>query len=736
MEITNNTDFQKRATAYSLLAHIKTNKTLASGPIDIFVPIVKNALSELYPDGTVKGGNISEITAAIKLRFSLDFPIPVMKNILKKISIEINSVNDKEYMRIFNDGGFWIDKYIFEDYKELIQDSRNSVSQLVELYKKFCKVYNLDTPDNEVDLLKFIEQNRTDISYYLSHEQKCSGSQSVIAAQFVNTFRNTDGIFDNLRSIYLGSMLASYLEYQPKKVDMNVELLLDTNFIISLLDLNTPESTKTCNTLINVSKNLGYSFTVLHDTIDEIQGLLSYKSENLNSAIIAKTINREDIYNACDRKHLTSADLDRISDNIEDVLTNQYQFHIIPNTTTLQNKAKFSKEYSILKQYRNSDKSALHDAMALLYVKEKRQEKKIYKFEKVNCWFVNNAITHENEHDNVEIKEVFERKNEQPEIIKVDDLLNILWLSNPSLGINSSEVVDMGLASMVSYTLNSSLPKARIIKELDDNIQKYRDDRSISDKDFIRLSTRIVDRQIKDVQELNELAVKGQASFAARIKEESQKQEQIEIDRAKKLEFLMSSFEKGIDDIKDNSDKMKQKHAERMQELALKEEELDKSNSALKEQGIKLNLENQKLREQNKDRNFILEKLWKKENKRHEKEKEMYINQNIDKQRYKAKKNFIIFISVFVLFVIIDILCFTVFLDKATIEFINSIINYKCVSWLVGVILAFLGLFTYKDYYNWTRNPSYSVNQRKLITIPDNLKPLEYENFINKPEEI
>jgi hypothetical protein len=54
----NNTQIQKRAIAYSFLAHISTTGTFADGPLDIFVPIVKNALSELYPDGSAKGANL------------------------------------------------------------------------------------------------------------------------------------------------------------------------------------------------------------------------------------------------------------------------------------------------------------------------------------------------------------------------------------------------------------------------------------------------------------------------------------------------------------------------------------------------------------------------------------------------------------------------------------------------------------------------------------------------------
>jgi hypothetical protein len=76
-------NYQNRAIAYSVLAHIYDKGTLAHGPLDIFIPIVKNALSELYPLGVVKGNSMKEITDAIEKKFSLVIPISVLNNILK-----------------------------------------------------------------------------------------------------------------------------------------------------------------------------------------------------------------------------------------------------------------------------------------------------------------------------------------------------------------------------------------------------------------------------------------------------------------------------------------------------------------------------------------------------------------------------------------------------------------------------------------------------------------------------
>ena len=57
----------------------------------------------------------------------------------------------------------------------------------------------------------------------------------------------------------------------------------------------------------------------------------------------------------------------------------------------------------------------MHDAMALVYVREKRGEKYIQEFGKVNCWFVNNAISHDNDYSDTEYKDLYSCKKHQPD---------------------------------------------------------------------------------------------------------------------------------------------------------------------------------------------------------------------------------------------------------------------------------------------------------------------------------
>ena len=508
-------------------------------------------------------------------------------------------------------------------------------------------------------------------------------------------------------------MLTSYLTYQPQNVMMGVELLLDTNFIVSLLDLNTPESTKTCSTFIETSKSLGYTFTVLKDTIEEFQSLLSYKAQYLNQAIIAKSINKEDIYNACDRRNLNCADLERIADNIEETLTQQFGVRIIPHTEKLKGKARYSNEYNSFKKIRSTEKSALHDAMAVQYVKEKRGNKPIYDFDKVNCWFVNNAISHCSEHIE-QLERLQKDYTAQPEIIKVDDLLNIIWLSNPSNGFVNTDFVDIGIASMVSYNLNSTLPKARIIKELDENIQKYRNDSTITDKDVVRLSTRIVQRQIDDVQALNELAKKDGAKFAAKVKEEATKQEQVDNERALKLDMLIKSMVEGIEELHQNKERLDQRHYKKM--INLKEQE-----QAFREKSNQLAIREQESKEQ-------LHKAWIRENNLRKSKWEKYQNTEFCKKKKLWSRVFWGFWGIVALLMVIIFLCIFV-LGEEVLKFIpkNSILS------IVNSLffLCFSGIVV-KNYSDWCHNPNYEEKFKNNLNRLPEMQEISFEDFLRE----
>lgn len=725
---------QKRAIAYSFLAHAHNNGNFSEGPLDVFTPIVKHALSELYPEGTVKGANIAELSSAIEERFGLEFPYPVIGLIMKKIAKMVNTESGEEEIVLYDDGAFAINKFSFESYKESIQKSKMEVASVLSLFKKFCSIYDISGNASETDLLHFIEQNKADVSYYLSHDIKESDKQSILAAQFVDYFKQAPTIYDTLRNLYLGSLLTSYLTYQPTEVKLDVELVLDTNFIVSLLDLNTIESTKTCNTLINMCKKLGYKFTVLKDTVEEFQALMNYKAQSLGSAIIARTINKEDIYNACDRRKLTKTDLERIADNIEDTLSDEFGFYIIPHTEKWRKPAKFSHEYEILKKIRSSEKAALHDATAILYIRDKRDNKKIKRFEDIRCWFVNNSISHNGELD-ANVESFLGDTTAQPEIIKADDLLNIIWLTSPSL-VWDKDVIDLGLTSMVSSTINSSLPKARIIKELDENIQKYSASNNITDKDVLRLATRIAHRQIEDVQLLNDIARRDEVEFAKRVKEESEKQKAVDTENAHKLQSLMDSVAGLIENLKQNKENQDEIYQSRLASVQESETRLNDRIKTIEQEAHRLKEEKESFDLKEKEQIHKFQQLWKQENARRKDQRDKFLFLGVKTEKDSSKKRFRSFLKLWVFFIICLVLAIIFLPDEFTLPEVKKI-NIRLIGIIISSVLTIgtpiLNIFVIRDFYNWHKNPSFEKNKRDLLAqqIPFELRDISFEEFMS-----
>ena len=349
-----------------------------------------------------------------------------------------------------------------------------------------------------------------------------------------------------------------------------------------------------------------------------------------------------------------------------------------------------------MKDRRNTDKAALHDAAAITYVKEKRK-KDIYAFEKVNCWFVNNAFFRENQYS-------YNPNGKQPEIIRADDLLNILWLSNPQSQVNISDeqIVDIGMSSLISLTLNQSLPKSSIIRELDDNIHKYAD-KEISDSDIIRIATRITSKQLKNVDELNQLAENDKKEFVNRLQQEANKQKETESKRLKMLETAVKEL---------NNRTSKIKVVE--QEFIVKEKVKDSEISSLQ---TKTDIQNSEIA-------TLKTKLLDEQNSKRSDLREEFYNKKIRKWRLKSWIE--VFISV--LFILIPFLYLCYQSNWIGSEIVNTVTKFQTDFWISAAITIFGFIFTkisLPTLVGKYRSHSNIENFKKGLKLPDEYKHLE-----------
>lgn len=640
-------------------------------------------------EGVFKGKNISEIKAVTDKLYSIDFPIPVLKKILTEIAKECND-SEKTNFILHNDGAFSMNQFIFTDYEELIESQNAEIFELEEYFRQFCETSELKINNTE-SLFLFIEKNKFTLSKYISHKQHSNGHDYTAEAQFVNFFKNIPSIYDKIKNIYLGSIIAGYIEYNSDEAEREIELLFDTNFLVGLIDLNTPESTHTCRTLLDIAKQQKFKIRVLIDTIEETKSLLDAKAEFYDKSFLQKKINPEDVYNACDRRNLNKSDLERIADNLENEIA-KFGISIIYHTEKLRNEARFTEEYRMFENLRNTKKAALHDATAILYINKTRKYK-IKEFDSVNAWFVNNSVSVDG--DNIFLKNGF-----QPESIKADDLLNILWLSNPQINkkIEGVDLAEIGLTSVISLTLNSNLPKSKIIRELDDNIHKYAKE-EISDTDIIRVATRITNKQLRDIEVLNELAETDKAEFVKRLEDEANKQKRIEDARIKKLENVFH-------------------------EISIRTEELEKSKKEFQEKSEGIDkIINEKNASTSKVTSLEKELLIEK-NKNIEVQRLKWIDNKVGEWRNRAWKEFLLMLLIFssgALYI----------LNKSNWNFDEAATYLEQMKSdvLIGGLITILGFvfsaITVKSLVDKYRNHSNIKNFKEGLVVPHHLRELK-----------
>jgi len=685
---------KEKAVTYSLLTHIRNTGSLIKGPIDIFVPLIKRTLSIMNQEGVFKGKNILEIKELADKLYSIDFPVPVLKQILFKISNDINE-KDTTYFQLYNDGAFCINKYTFVEFENIINDQKKDVEKIEYLFDEFCKSSEFEIQQND-SIFRFIEQNKFNLSKYLSNTEIKNDNDYTAEAHFVKYFKAIPEIYNKIKDIYLGSIISSYIQYNPKKEKRDIELLLDTNFVTGLLDLNTAESSHTCNTLLNIAKQKSFKISILQDTIDETKNLLENKAEFFDMSFLQKKVNQEDIYNACDRRGLTKSDIERIKDNLEITISN-LNINIIKKTEYLKKEVKDTDEYKKLLKIRSSHLSALHDAIAILYIKKVRG-KKIKQFDDVNAWFVNNSITKSNNNENFKNNsEIFLKQKFQPELIKVDDLLNILWLSNPQINnlIQVDDLAEIGITSTISLALDNKLPKAKILRELDDNIYKYAKEQ-ITDIDIIRIATRITCNQLQNIEKFNEIADQNKTEFVKKIEREASKQKKLEDKRIQRLNNVL----KEVSNKSHELDKIKTEYIKKTKKItddvALEKNNYDETIS---------NLEKKLLEEKNQLRQY---------------RREEWIALQIKSWRRKS------WFELFIIIVLFSIGAFLVFYFSdwnfnLALQYVTELKSNIVISCFVSFISFLFLNITIKTIYNKYRNFSNIENFKKTLKIPDDL---------------
>lgn len=497
-------------TTYALLGYLKETSSSKAAITEIYVPIVKKALSEYASEkGLVeyKGRSLSEISQKIKEIFDIEIPLPILAKIMEAISRDIN---DDNIFALYKDGAFIIKSYVFNNIDDLIEQEKNNIDKLTEDYRAYCDENGYHF--NFEELKQFILAQQIEL---FTNKQSDLLEVSYIVPKYVYERMTNDSIFKIMGNIYLGSIIAAYLEQSITKKVTDAELLLDTNFFISLIDLNTEDAHHTCNQLFSLCQQLGYRFTMLNSTVNQIRVLLSNRINDFASRDFIGSVRCADVFNACIRKNLDKTGLERIKDNIQRLI--EEKGIVIVHDAQIKDlidKAKRSQEYKDLLQKRKNADSALNDTVAKFYVENKRGQN-VREFIDAKCWFLHNSFS--------PYDYSYGRKIHERYLISANELLVLLWLSSPAQGqqIKISDVTRGGLASYITKYRRSKMPTRdtlKIIKKRVDDAMSYG---RITEKDTFNLCIRMAEGHLTQ-KEVDESLIADNVTdeqFAEKLKE-------------------------------------------------------------------------------------------------------------------------------------------------------------------------------------------------------------------------
>lgn len=497
-------------TTYALLGYLKETSSSKAAITELYTPLVQKALSDYAAEKGLteyKGKSLEEISQKVKLIFDIEIPLPILAKIMEAICKDID---DPNVFALYNDGAFIIKSYVFNDIDDIIEQGKNNIEKLSEDYRTYCveNGYQFDFDElkkfiltQQIELFTNKQSNLLDVNYFVP--------------KYVSERITNDSIFRIMSSIYLGSIIAAYLEQNITKKVTDAELLLDTNFFISLIDLNTEDAHHTCNQLFSLCKQLGYRFTILNSTVNQIRVLLSNRINDFASRDFIGSVRCADVFNACIRKNLDKTGLERIKDNIQRLI--EEKGIVIVHDAQIKDiieKAKRSQEYKELYKRRGNADSALNDTVAKFYVENKRGQD-VREFVDAKCWFLHNSFS--------PYDYSYGRKIHERYLISANELLVLLWLSSPAQGqqIKINDVAKSGLASYITKYRRSKMPTRETLKLIKKRVDDAESYGRITEKDTFNLCIRMAEGHLTQ-KEVDESLIADHVSndqFAEKLKE-------------------------------------------------------------------------------------------------------------------------------------------------------------------------------------------------------------------------
>jgi len=430
------------------------------------------------------------------------------------------------------------------------------------------------------DLYSFIDQSKRELISYIRDPHGFSPDgwdQSLI--DFINLIFDLTKYRQIFEKLLMGSIISSYFEIEINDSQIQKTLLLDTNFIVSLMDLHSEDSLITTNAILKLADKAGYKLLVLPETIKETRNLLERKAEIIERVNIFSSQKKHTIEGGCARRKIRCQELLVYAERIEAFLSGKW-IKIVNDdiNNELMADLKNTEIFKILIKRPFNIEGVPHDAAAMNYIKRIRNPD-ARNINEVDAFFVTDTAGF--------LENKITQSTRLPYVIRAEELLNILWLANPIL---DSSILISNIARMMTLHLDKKLPDKDMLCRIDEKIEKF-GDLGLDKEACVELALNIAEVDTRQLNALLNIDEKDQfnekliemALDARRSKDDKEKQKIKEYDellvfleekkQIEKVEALAAMQKSIIDMRSDYDDYARLKEKEHIDELLVRDSE-------------------------------------------------------------------------------------------------------------------------------------------------------------------
>ncbi len=472
-----------------------------------FLPLIEHLLISCSEKTISK----KDVKSLFKETYGYEIPAAVLETLLKRLkNQEKIEFLKNECVEIFDEKLIDYDSRYEIDLRSLISD-----------FSLFLNKQGKEIDKNIVIkvFLDFLLNNVLEFNSFMNYNSGFENTNNNLKEYTTNIVdflleerKNETHNYKFLKDIYYGIILSTLLiSEKDSVVDDNVlcveNVLLDSNFIFRLLDLQTEFELIASKETFKLLKGLGCSFYVLPITIkqisDTLKGAMKYASNTVNNVLRFYGDEKfSGLNSACIRRNLTSIDLVEISSSLEEKLKNEYGIECLPEENMKE--LNYDKDdFSSLSKVKpdSLEFGIIHDLYLIDFIKKHRSTY-VYKMDKAKWWVLtdDNKLTKWNTDSKKGIG--------IQECITESQIAIIYWLEkndfttdslfNTALALRNREAVSNDDFKLISLTIERQAKKYRENPDVNKRLPLIFTDNLIGLKEMACEDEELVDNKFEE----------------------------------------------------------------------------------------------------------------------------------------------------------------------------------------------------------------------------------------------